>query len=1148
MTGVTADVEDVLRSFVRSLSSALDDSHKLERVLSEDEGVTSSDVGQRPETFTENNLIFPLLEACGLSHNEQPYGEKGSQVVWPDFELLLDEPKVIGENKSLNSVDKGLSELRDYLDRKSIGAEYGILTDGFDWTLIKIELGGDVTEYPEISSIDLRPAIVEVAREEGVMGSAGIEDTDINEITEEFANTYEREHFIELVTETAPRTIRDERKRDVDEFFELYIELLFGESEEHNYETSLMDDIRSPDEATKTDKRLFAVTLVNRLLFIKFLESRDVLEEGFLKTRVEQYQESQSVLAGNLYETQIKPIFYKLFNTDKPDREPKFRQEAGVEWANSVPYLNGGLFRENVPGESDYTVNDRILPTVVSDLIEGSQLSLSSDGFDPALLGSVFEKTINYIEQDRDQKDLGAYYTPNDVTDLINSEAINPKAKEILVDTFASEVTNEEDEERIVRSNMEEMDLSEILRNVEEGKGWFGSADAAEAAIEELTELKVIDPACGSGHFLTSAMDEISRIQVSLIRGLNRGDDPSAEEKYEFKRDLALNTIYGVDVDRVATEIAKLRVWLKIIEGNSWEPDFGPLPNIDINIAAGNSLVGLPVKGTVESASIWNDDISELAEKRRAYKFDREGSPEEIEALMEDIRPEFDSAYLDRYNKPIKTELNDVETFDEIYEWIDAATLYPTLESVKIQREDGSAFSDEQTERLEELGCTTYKKSARLDIQDRESELKNDGRSNVKDLVADELRALLQDGFVFDEFSRLPLQYDLDRTLGQPFHWPVEFPEVAKEGAGTEQSIHFDIILGNPPYGNLLSESEKLFTSTYKTSSINEIAAQFVERQFQLLANGGYFGNITTLRLVFQSNREEFHDLLRENLSPTRISCFGLRGRTGVFSNALIRVGIFTGQKMAGRSGEILTSDLVLFTEENRPQRFEDIQLTTTEGLTLRDRIGGDGSGGPVLPKVGPTIKRELFEELAGKSDTIIEELYERSSPQTKDYPIILSAGSGYWINPMMKELVEKGGHRFLYFQSELEQKVAFLIYSSSLYYCYWVTYGDQRNHTLSQIGSFPWPGDDLIREYEEEVRSLADSLWERMKDTFTGSKFHMSSLRPVVDDVDRLVGQLYGLEEEHIDYAMNYHTDIGEQSGREGDPNASLTYESLFE
>jgi hypothetical protein len=1148
MTDVADRVEDVLRSFSRSLSAALDDPHKFERVLKGKDEITSADVGQRPETFTENNLIFPLLDACGQNYNEQPYGEKGSQVVWPDFELLLDEPKVIGENKSLNKFSDGVSEVRDYLDRKSIGADYGIVTDGFDWALIKIELGGDVTEYPEISRLDLRATIAELARDEGVMGSSAAQDTDVEGTIDDFSSTYELDSFVQLVTETAPRTIRDERKRDVDEFFELYIELLFGESEEHEYDTSLIDDIHSPDDATETEERLFAVTLVNRLLFVKFLESRDVLDDGFLRTRVEQYQENQNVLAGNLYETQIKPIFYKLFNTAKTQREPKFRADDGAVWAQSVPYLNGGLFREGIPGESDYTVNDRILPTVVSDLIEGSQLSLSGDGFDPALLGSVFEMTINYIEQDRDQKDLGAYYTPNDVTDLINAESIDQKAREVLIDTFASEVTGDEDEERIVRSNMEEMDLSEILRDIEEGKGWFGDSDAAERAQDELTDLKIIDPACGSGHFLTSAMDQITRIQVSLMRGLNRGEDPDPKDKYDVKRDLALKTIYGVDVDEIATEIAKLRVWLKIIEGNSWEPDFGPLPNIDINISAGNSLIGLPVKGVVESASIWDEEISELAEKRRAYKFDREGSPDEIEGLMQEIRPKFDDAYLERYNNPIDTELHDVDTFDEICEGIDAATLFPTIESAKIQREDGEAFNDGQTERLEELGCKVYSKSARFDVQDRESELKNNGESGVKDLVIEELRSLLKDGFVFSEFSRQALEYDLDRILGDPFHWPIEFPEVTEEGSGAEHSIHFDIILGNPPYGDLLNDNEEMFISTYQTSSITEISAQFVERQLQILAEDGYFGNITTLRLVFQSNYDEFHDLLRENLSPTRISCFGLRGRTGVFDNALIRVGIFTGRKNADDDGEILTSDLVLFTDNNRSQRFENIELSSTDDLILRDKIGGTGTGGPLLPKVGPRVKRDILDILREQSDTLMEDVFERKDPDVTDYPVILSESGSYWMNPMLDALTDKPGHRYLYFDSEREQKTAFLVYSSSLYYLYWITYSDQRHHYITEMSVFPWPDNEMIEEYEEEVDDLADTLWERMQDNHTGKSFRTSVLRPIIDDVDRLVGRLYGLDSHHIDYAMNYHTDIGEGSGREGTPDYSLTYSSILD
>jgi len=151
-------------------------------------------------------------------------------------------------------------------------------------------------------------------------------------------------------------------------------------------------------------------------------------------------------------------------------------------------------------------------------------------------------------------------------------------------------------------------------------------------------------------------------------------------------------------------------------------------------------------------------------------------------------------------------------------------------------------------------------------------------------------------------------------------------------------------------------------------------------------------------------------------------------------------------------------------------------------------------------------------------------------------------------MNPMLDALTDKPGHRYLYFDSEREQKTAFLVYSSSLYYLYWITYSDQRHHYITEMSVFPWPDNEMIEEYEEEVDDLADTLWERMQDNHTGKSFRTSVLRPIIDDVDRLVGRLYGLDSHHIDYAMNYHTDIGEGSGREGTPDSSLTYSSIFD
>jgi len=354
------------------------------------------------------------------------------------------------------------------------------------------------------------------------------------------------------------------------------------------------------------------------------------------------------------------------------------------------------------------------------------------------------------------------------------------------------------------RSNMQEKELSEILRRIENGEGLYGTPEAIEAALEALTGLTLLDPACGSGHFLTSGMDEIYRVQESLMRGLNRGDDPEPETKYESKKELALHTVYGVDVDPVATEIAKLRIWLKIVEGNSWRPEFGKLPNIDVNINDGNSLIGLPIKGLVESMGIWSEDVEQYAEMRERYKFEDEGDPRDIDGFYQDeIQPQVDAAFLERLNHTVETDISAADEWDRVVDAIDEGTLYPAIESIQVRRRDRNAFTDDDEDVLENAftdddedvlengGFSVYTKSARLDVQSVESDLKRrDIEGTVKEVLGETLCDMLDQHFEFTEVNRQPLRIDIKDILGRPFHWPVEFPEVA-EKEGTEHSIHF---------------------------------------------------------------------------------------------------------------------------------------------------------------------------------------------------------------------------------------------------------------------------------------------------------------------------------------------------------------------
>ncbi len=1110
---------EILEDFVDDLYGKLDDPHLMQDVLSGEEVLTGAMIGYSPEAYTEDNLIWRMLDVVGLDFGPRPWG--GGD--WPDFDIKNLDEEVIGENKPLNKIDEAMSDLETYLNKKTITTEFGIATDGIKWIICKIELGGDFPEYPILAEIDFRPVLIELARERSYLVTSGVTEVDVEERFKNFVDAFSRDLFNELLTE-APLEFRDERKKSVEDFYDLYIELLFGKGRKYDYDVTLLNTIGAPSGASETERKIFVITLVNRLFFIKFLEDKGVLPSGFLLDRVNWYEEYKDQVTGNLYDTQIKPLFYKLLNTPLADRSHKHR----TGWFAEVPYLNGGLFRENVENEKQYEVLDYLLPTVIRDLIEGHRLREGNGGLDPSIIGSVFEKTINFIggEEGR-QKKIGAFYTPHDVTMLITSQTVDEKAKEIIVEAFAEERGEDAD---AFRRKYLDCGLSELLFKIEQQEGWFENPDAIKMALERIGELKILDPACGSGHFLTTAMDEINRIQLSLLRGLRRVGEEGLDqdEVYGVKKGLALTSIYGVDVDPVACEIAKLRIWLKIIE-DGWEPGFGLLPNIDVNIAAGNSLVGFPVKGVVEAIDIWDERVEDLIDLRERYKYEEEGDKEEITALVDEIRAELDNRFLKRLTQTVKTPVDSGEEFDALIGSIDENALYPYLKKIQVKRRDGESFGEEDKDVLEELGFRCYTKSARLNVQ--KQVIKPEISSNLDD-YSNRLKALLESGeYRFSEVKRRILITDLDNIRGKTLHWAVAFPEVAEVDNG-QHSVNFDIVIGNPPYGDILNEHEKAIISTYDTADINDISANFVERQLQLLKEGGYFGNITTLRLVYQSSMETFHEMLRSNMDEAKIACFAKRPMK-VFDNAEVRVAIITGDKDSSIEGNLLTSDFIRFSKGDREEQFRGVSYGSIDGLVLRDKIGGSGSY-TAIPKVGTSTTKGILEKLKTSSDTVFRDKFE---DEETEFVIWRRRGADNWVTPMLEKLYESQDTQPAYLNSKLKRNLVFLTLSSSLFYLYWMVYGNQHHVNWSEIKAFPFPEPEQYEHHSDKINELTEELWTGMKRNFNDelNHFDMPKLRHLVNKIDNLIGEIYGLTEEEIEFIKNYHAEYGRSGPKDG-------------
>lgn len=163
-------------------------------------------------------------------------------------------------------------------------------------------------------------------------------------------------------------------------------------------------------------------------------------------------------------------------------------------------------------------------------------------------------------------------------------------------------------------------------------------------------------------------------------------------------------------------------------------------------------------------------------------------------------------------------------------------------------------------------------------------------------------------------------------------------------------------------------------------------------------------------------------------------------------------------------------------------------------------------------------------------------------------YPVYRREGVRYYINPMREELYEAREVKPMFFDSELERDVGFLVPSSSLFYAYWITYGNTHHLNWTQIAAFPFPDDDVLEANEERIHDLADELWEGMVECFDASagvsgEFHTSRLKPLIDEADELIGEVYGLSNDDVTYLQSYKTNLGGTSGgRAGTPDEDIT------
>jgi hypothetical protein len=370
---------------------------------------------------------------------------------------------------------------------------------------------------------------------------------------------------------------------------------------------ALIEHIHGIDDPR--DKRWYASVLLNRLMFVWFMQKKGFLQDQNGSQRFnylhEQLEKSERSGINHFYGEFLAALFFEAFAKPESDRTPE-----SIQLTGKIPYLNGGLFLPHKL-ELDANNNLRLGKTLhiadiafkgIFDLFASFTWHLddtpngAADEINPDVLGYIFEKYIN-------QKAFGAYYTRPEITSYLADRSIH---KLIL--------------ERINEPAIPELGFKEIrFDSVPDLLAQMKPRTALRLVNEVLPKISILDPSVGSGAFLVAALKSLIQIysavvgraemkmSTDLVTWLEDIKKNHASVAYYIKRRIVTDNLYGVDIMEEACEIAKLRLFLSMVASVRRVEDLEPLPNIDFNILSGNSLVGLMRVDEVEFNTKQND-------------------------------------------------------------------------------------------------------------------------------------------------------------------------------------------------------------------------------------------------------------------------------------------------------------------------------------------------------------------------------------------------------------------------------------------------------------------------------------------------------------------------------------------------------------
>jgi hypothetical protein len=913
-----------------------------------------------------------------------------------------------------------------------------------------------------------------------------------------------------------------------------------------------------------TDQAWYASLMLNRLMFVYFIQRKGFLDRNpnYLTDRLAQVR--QSVGKGkfhSFYRQFLRRLFHEGLGSPAREREASVSALIG-----DVPYLNGGLFALHqleetypsidVPDEAferlfaffdayDWHLDDRPLAT-------GNEIN-------PDVLGYIFEKYIN-------QKQMGAYYTKEDITEYISKNTVIPHlieqarercrvafdgqasvwnllqadpdrylypAMKVGVIDAAGKVVPESALPDFVQAGMKDPKARMFERRYNLGEAVFHNATGERGTLptetwreyverrsrclavrEKLAKgdvksaddlitlnldirqfmqdvidnasspdllravwqaivgrvpekanekfrhgITILDPTCGSGAFLFAALGILEplyeaclermegfvedarklgkSVETDFAKVLAEVEKHPSRRYYIFKN-IILHNLFGVDIMAEAVEICKLRLFLKLVSQVDAGRELEPLPDIDFNIRAGNTLVGYATEAQFDATNTLASD---------------QNHRDEIKASTADL----------------------ADLFDRFRE-------QQTVHGGKVTIEDKRRLRD----KLSAL-------SLELD------------RYLARDYGIDPNKAKA---------------FAAWREIHQPLHWFAEFYGVMREGG-------FDVVIGNPPYVEVKDLNNAYQLSGYKTEECGNLYAMCSERGLQIArAGSGKFGFIIPVASICTDG---YSTLKSEFLSAGKCFVSSYNDRPGRLFDGLehIRLAIvLVHHSTAKRS---------FATKYNKWNTAAREYLFPT--LRFHENAASLNWSGSV-PKIGTTIEADILRAATEKAIPIGALVKPR---QAHNIYYTRKLSGFVQILKFVPSIIDDDGNerppselKEMAFADKNAALVALALLNSSLFYWFLTLYSDVRNLNKREVFGFPMK--HIPKDAANEVARLASELMKSFQKTSQiltmrykkHGTLHIQCIYPklskvIIDQIDTAYGHAIGLNDEQLDFIINY-------------------------